>query len=196
MSKELEQAELLFKQFKHKEAYPLFEKLADAGEARAMYFMGIYSRLYLGVGHFDQEKSYNWFKKGMEAGDVLCAISYGYLLPKEKRDAFMKEWLPKAEKLAEAGDVFALDDTADCYFYGIGTKADEEKGLANIDKAAEAGYWLAMLTRQHSMMKAATGMWISRKRAKDSRLHLNWDILKGIIVWHSTTSRVLAKNGM
>ncbi len=26
MSKELEQAELLFKQFKHKEAYPLFEK--------------------------------------------------------------------------------------------------------------------------------------------------------------------------
>ena len=91
MSKELEQAELLFKQFKHKEAYPLFEKLADAGEARAMYFVGIYSRLYLGVGHFDQEKSYNWFKKGMEAGDVLCAISYGYLLPKEKRDAFMKE---------------------------------------------------------------------------------------------------------
>ena len=51
MSKELEQAESLFKQFKHKEAYPLFEKLADAGEARAMYFMGIYSRLYLGVGH-------------------------------------------------------------------------------------------------------------------------------------------------
>mgnify|MGYP000261393769 CR=1 FL=1 len=103
MSKELEQAELLFKQFKHKEAYPLFEKLADAGEARAMYFMGIYSRLYLGVGHFDQEKSYNWFKKGLEAGDVLCAISYGYLLPKEKRDAFMKEWMPQAENLAEAG---------------------------------------------------------------------------------------------
>ena len=144
MSKELEQAELLFKQFKHKEAYPLFEKLADAGEARAMYFMGIYSRLYLGVGHFDQEKSYNWFKKGMEAGDVLCAISYGYLLPKEKCEDFMKEWLPKAEKLAEAGDVFALDDTADCYFYGIGTKEDKEKGFANIDKAAEAGYWLAM----------------------------------------------------
>ena len=157
MSKELEQAELHFKQFKHKEAYPLFEKLADAGEARAMYFMGIYSRLYLGVGHFDQEKSYNWFKKGMEAGDVLCAISYGYLLPKEKRDAFMKEWLPKAEKLAEAGDVFALDDTADCYFYGIGTKMKKKDLPILIRRQKPATGW-PCLTRQHSMMKAATEM--------------------------------------
>ena len=69
MSKELEQAELLFKQFKHKEAYPLFEKLADAGEARAMYFMGIYSRLYLGVGHFDQEK----FIQKADSGIVMAA---------------------------------------------------------------------------------------------------------------------------
>ena len=157
MSKELEQAELLFKQFKHKEAYPLFEKLADAGEARAMYFMGIYSRLYLGVGHFDQEKSYNWFKKGMEAGDVLCAISYGYLLPKEKRDAFMKEWLPKAEKLAEVGDVFALDDTADCYSTVLAQRQMKKKDLPILIRRQKLATGWPCLTRQHSMMKAPPG---------------------------------------
>ena len=116
MSKELAQAELLFKQFKHKEAYPIFQQLADAGDARAMYFMGIYSRLYLGVGHYNPKKSMEWFQKGMEKGDVLCAISLGYLQEEKKRDDFMKEWLPKAEELAAAGDVFAMVDIAYCYF--------------------------------------------------------------------------------
>ncbi|RID94552.1 sel1 repeat family protein [Dialister pneumosintes] len=143
MSKELAQAELLFKQFKHKEAYPIFQQLADAGDARAMYFMGIYSRLYLGVGHYNSKKSMEWFQKGMEKGDVLCAISLGYLQEEKKRDDFMKEWLPKAEELAAAGDVFAMDDIADCYFYGLGTSVDEKRGLESIDKAADAGYWLA-----------------------------------------------------
>ena len=143
MSKELAQAELLFKQFKHKEAYPIFQQLADAGDARAMYFMGIYSRLYLGVGHYNPKKSMEWFQKGMEKGDVLCAISLGYLQEEKKRDDFMKEWLPKAEELAAAGDVFAMDDIADCYFYGLGTSVDEKRGLESIDKAADAGYWLA-----------------------------------------------------
>lgn len=144
MATELEKAEELFKQFKTKEAYPIFEELAGKGDARAMYFMGIYSRLFLGAGKYNPETSMKWFKKGAEAGDALCAVSLAYLHEDAKeRNEAMKKCLPAAEKLAEAGDVFALDDTADCYFYGLGTEKNEKKGLENIEKAAKAGYWLA-----------------------------------------------------
>ena len=128
MSKELEQAELLFKQFKHKEAYPLFEKLADAGGARAMYFMGIYSRLYLGVGHFDQEKSYNWFKKGMEAGDVLCAMSL--------------HWTIQQTAISTA----------------LVLRKTRKRALPILIRQQKLATGWLCLTRQHSMMKAATEM--------------------------------------
>lgn len=143
MSTELEKAESLFKQFKMKEAYSICQKLAEEGEPRAMYFMGIFSRLFLGVGKYDPAASAAWFKKGMKAGDVLCGISCAYMEEPTKRSEEMKKWLPKAEQMMADGDVFALDDTADCYFYGIGTEKDEKKALANLEKAAKAGYWLA-----------------------------------------------------
>lgn len=45
---ELENAEKLFLAYRLREAYPLFQKLAEEGSSRALYFLALYEQYYLG----------------------------------------------------------------------------------------------------------------------------------------------------
>lgn len=49
---ELENAEKLFQAYQVKEAYPLFQKLAEEGNDRALYFLALYEQYYLGAAPF------------------------------------------------------------------------------------------------------------------------------------------------
>ena len=72
----------------------------------------------------------------------------------------------------------------------------KEKGLANIDKAAEAGYWLAQFDQAAQYDEGGHRDVDFKKACEGFRAVSKLGYTEGIIVWHSTTSRVLAKNGM
>ena len=88
----IHEAEQAYLQCRFQEAFDMFKLLAENGNGRAMYFMGIFYRNgYGNVVEIDTEKGNMWAKKGMEAGDPLCAWRVAYTLPidsEERKDVF------------------------------------------------------------------------------------------------------------
>lgn len=138
-----QKAEKLFQSFHVKEAYPIFQKMAEAENGRAMYFMALYLTLPLGVVKADMKGAEAYLEKGSRLGDPLCAYENGLLRVHKGEKADMKSLLEPVLALAEKGDVFALDEAPECYFEGLGVEKNDEKALSLLQKASDAGYWLA-----------------------------------------------------
>lgn len=64
----LEDAEKLFLDCKYAEAFEVFENLADRGNGRAMYFLGLYYTLGYETKHIDYEKAKKWYAEGEKCG--------------------------------------------------------------------------------------------------------------------------------
>lgn len=65
---DIENAETLFQEYKVKEAYPLFEKLAGEGNGRAMYFMALFHQYYNGLRSLEPEESHGMGIEGSPPG--------------------------------------------------------------------------------------------------------------------------------
>ena len=129
----LQEAERLYIAYQLDEAEALFEELAKAGNARAMYVLARY---------YDAS---DWGRKGADAGDVLAKL---YVAESQEDDeqktATLEELFPRVYALAEQGDVFACHEVAGMFLHGRGTRGDEQKAINYWRTAAEAGFWDSM----------------------------------------------------
>ena len=135
---QLHEAERLHLAYKLDQAFPIFEALAEAGNGRAMYFVGeYYANGY--YGKINEEEAKKWRERGAQAGDVLAKLNTIYALPKEseKRKDIIKEVLPSLRRLAEQGDVFAMNELAD-------VEDDEQEAQRLLEISAQKGYWRSM----------------------------------------------------
>ena len=109
----MQKAESLYYECHLDEAFPLFEKLAEDGSGRAMYFLGEYYNHGLGkIRNRDEKKSHFWHKKGHMAGEVLCSLNLAYELQEDSptRQKLCHLYLYDVNRLAEADDVAACNE--------------------------------------------------------------------------------------
>lgn len=138
----LHEAERLYLAFEHEKAFALFEQLAEAGNGRAMYFLGEYyaNGYYVAKNKF---AAYQWRERGAEVGDVLARLNTAYWFPEgsEEREEIIEKSLTLLRLLAIMNDVFAEYELADVLYHVEGER-DEAQRLFEI--AAEKGHWGAM----------------------------------------------------
>ena len=125
------------------EAFPLFEKAAEQGNAEAQYSLG---RCYYngeGVGK-DFTKGVYWYGKAAEQGHAEAQYNLGkcyyYGEGVNKDHAKAVYWFDKA---AEQGDVEAQYNLGNCYYNGEGVSEDRQKATDLFYEAARHGYVLA-----------------------------------------------------
>ncbi|MCM1235595.1 MAG: sel1 repeat family protein [Ruminococcus flavefaciens] len=144
---EIKEAEKLFMDYQISESLPLFHKLAESGNGRAMYILGeIYKNYYGGVESDDFDEDKKWTKKGADAGDILAKLNYGYNLywsgeELDKADEIFSECFPLVKEMAENGDAIAQNELGDMYLNGTGTEKNETLGESWILKSAQQGYF-------------------------------------------------------
>ena len=128
----LTEAENLFIAAQYEKAFPLFSRLAEEGNGRAMYYLGEYYGFPYAPADKDEEKAKMWREKGAQAGDVLAAL-------KIASSSDEKQLFQKVLRLAEDGDVTAQFEVGKNYYWGTNTVQDYEKAVVWYRKAAEAG---------------------------------------------------------
>ncbi len=128
------------------EALEMFTKLANFGDARAMYHLGeLYSFGY-NVIPVNKETARQWRKKGAELGDILAKLNTAYVYDKgsAERIGIINEVIDDVHAMANAGDVFAQNELADLYMNGEGVDKNEQLQLEWLEKSANGGYFRAI----------------------------------------------------
>ncbi|MDE6835179.1 MAG: sel1 repeat family protein [Ruminococcus sp.] len=141
----LRQAEDLFIHGNFKSAFEMFSNLADAGNGRAMYFLGEYYAHGIYGIEKDEEKATYWRAKGVETGDPLAKLNASYIFKNgsEEQKQILKEMFPIVKAMAENGDIIAQNEIGNCYFFGCGVERDCKKAVEWCRKSAEQGYFKA-----------------------------------------------------
>ena len=141
----LQSAEELFLDYKLEEAHAVFTELAEAGNGRAMYFLGEYCDHGYVPEHEDEAKAIDWWEKGAESGDALAAVRYAESLPHSsgKRKQLLNDFADKVLSQAEAGDPVAQNEAAQMYREGCGVEEDTAKMKEWLAKSGDAGFWLS-----------------------------------------------------
>lgn len=92
----------LFKKFNFKEAFPLLQQLAAAEYPEA--FALLYWIYTDDMSYFDKKLSKKCLERGYELGDPIATMLYAMFY---RNYDLEKQTLPKVEKLAEEGNIFA-----------------------------------------------------------------------------------------
>ena len=137
----MKDAENEFLSGNHDDAFRHITDLAEEGCGRSMYLLGEYYRWGYGycIGvDVDEEKGFEWQKKGADAGDVLAKLntSYIYDYDSDERKKIQGEVIDKVKEMAESGDVLAQNE----YAY----VCDGEEKIYWLEKSANAGHWRSM----------------------------------------------------
>ncbi len=168
---EREEAEKLFFAGKLIEAFPKFINAADSGDARACYFASQYYHNAYGTTKKDDVLYKKYIDLGIKRKDPFCHLEYSFYLysqgDKEKYEYWRNKTIRQVGNLAEKGDAVACELIAitsfgvflDAYspLHGQeGELNDKEKESIRIsggtyktfsDKAVDAGYWPAALSK-------------------------------------------------
>ena len=119
-----------------KESLAAYGKAAGFGDAGAMAALG--SRLLSGDEKSrDEKKGREWLKKATEAKEYTAYLALGDYEENVKKD--LKAALTEYERGKDAGQIDCILRTADFYIQGKGVEKDPTRGLALLEKAAEAG---------------------------------------------------------
>ncbi len=119
-----------------KEAVASYAKAAGLGDAGAMAALG--SRYLSGDEKIrDEKKGREWLKKAIAAKEYSGYLALGDFEENIKKD--LKAALNEYERGKDAGQIDCILRTADFYIQGKGVEKDAERGLALLEKAAEAG---------------------------------------------------------
>lgn len=164
----MEEARGLYLRCQLDRAFPLFKKCAEEGNGEAMYFLGEYYTQGYGHTKQDLEKGAEWRSRGAAAGNPLARLNEIYSLnPGDSRIGPMAaKVFPEILARAEGGDIFAQNELADMYLYGIGIEKDAEKGIHWLETAAEKNFWRP-LNKLGEVYYYGQGMDEDRKRAQE-----------------------------
>lgn len=143
---DMENAEKLFQEYKVKEAYPLFEKLAGEGNPRAMYFMALFHQYYMECAPWSPKKAIECALKGARLGDGLCGLfcllHFNELSHEEYHEITdrREEWISLSQK---DGSLYALEALG-CYEM-VNAQSEEEvdRAFHLLEEAALKNYWKA-----------------------------------------------------
>lgn len=115
------------------------KRLAEKGQANAMYQLGQMYELGMGVAN-NRGKAYEWYLKAAKQGQPSAAYQVGYAYywgkagrPKDRDLAF--QWFSKA---ADSGNHLAMTYLSKMYAIGQGTKRDKEQSVVWADRARQA----------------------------------------------------------
>lgn len=140
LSKELHEAEEMYLNGLHKEAFDAFLALAEKECGRAMYFLGEYYKFGYGkVVLVDIEKARQIQAKGATLKDPLCKLQLLYECDcnSELGQRIKNEVYPILKKLSEEGDPIAQNEFAEIC-------QDSEEVEYWLTEAAKRGHWKAM----------------------------------------------------
>lgn len=113
-----------------------YAKAAGLGDAGAMAALG--SRLLSGEEKSrDEKKGREWLKKAVAAKEYSAYLALGDYEENVKKD--LKAALVEYERGKDVGQIDCILRTADFYIQGKGVEKDPVRGLALLEKAAEAG---------------------------------------------------------
>jgi uncharacterized protein len=119
-----------------KAALDAYTKAADAGDAGAMAALG--SRYLSGEEKLrDEKKGREWLKKAIAAKEYSAYLALGDFEENVKKD--LKAALAEYQRGNDAGQIDSTLRTAAFYLEGKGTEKDSARGIALLEKAAEAG---------------------------------------------------------
>ncbi|PWL44748.1 MAG: hypothetical protein DBY44_07700 [Veillonellaceae bacterium] len=170
MSKTLSEKRFINHEFK--EAAAGLRRMAKNGNPRGIYCLGqmLIHEFMFTENVKQREEGLRILADGLIAGDPLCLIAYarydvglhGNELTSGKRaklaakaQEMVKDdnTLPSVIKMAEGGDVLAMMELGMAYGFGILVKPDRDMALSWLEKAADAGYWAAMLQAAGILMR-------------------------------------------
>ena len=141
----LVEAEKLFWAYKLPEAYQKFKELAEAGNGRAMYYLGLYAAEGYAPVAKDEKAAREWWEHGFKEGDALAAVRYAVALPKTsiKRKILLEKYASQVLAMTETNDSTAQWEASRMYKDGFGTEQNLSKMAEYLSAAAEEGFWLA-----------------------------------------------------
>lgn len=119
-----------------KAAIAAFAKAAGLGDPGAMASLG--SRLLVGDEAVrDEKKGREWLRKALDAKEYSAYLALGDYEENVNKD--LKAALAEYERGKDAGQIDCMLRTAEFYLQGKGVEKDAARGLALLEKAAEAG---------------------------------------------------------
>ncbi len=119
-----------------KEVIASYSKAAGQADAGAMVALG--SRLLSGDEKTrDEAKGREWLKKAIDAKEYSAYLALGDFEENVKKN--LKAALAEYERGKDVGQIDCMLRTADFYLQGKGVEKDSARGLALLEKAAEAG---------------------------------------------------------
>lgn len=134
-----------------KESLASYAKAAGLGDAGAMAALG--SRLLSGDEKIrDEQKGREWLKKAIAAKEYSAYLALGDYEENVKKN--LKNALAEYERGKDAGQVDCMLRTADFYIEGKGVEKDAARGIALLEKAAEAGNPMASMRLAESALGA------------------------------------------
>lgn len=146
MMSNMQEAEALFKAGKFKEAKVLFQKFANEGNPRAMYFMAQYANVDIGIQLTASDAALAWLQKGIATEDPLCGVQYLMVKKEEDTTSYPEEdWVKTLEMQAE-DDV--ISNVLGNYYIWKNTDKEApqmKRGWQLLEMGAAHGYWKSMI---------------------------------------------------
>lgn len=128
----------------------LFTISAERGDSVSQFDLGLAYDDGVGVEEIDWDKAAYWYECAAKGGNTSAMFNLALLLgkgligleSKEKRDREQDKrlavyWL---RKVAKRGDINAIYQLGECYFFGDGVRRNRPLGFKMMQQAAEQGY--------------------------------------------------------
>ncbi|KAH3763031.1 SEL1 protein [Pelomyxa schiedti] len=151
-------------------AVPLYQRAADAGDARAMCNHAVC--FYKGNGvEKDVHKAVTLSLRAADAGNATAMCNLGVCFYKGNGvEKDIHKAVTLYQRAADVGNARAMTGLGCCYFKGKGVEKDISKAVTLIQRAADAGYPAAMNSIAWRYFKGSDG--------------IGKDIDKAIGLWH------------
>ena len=136
----IQDAEHLILEGKYQEAFPIIQKLAENGNARAMYHIALYYDGGYNTVEIDIIKRNELLKKAFIFDEPLAFVMYTEQVLNDDSKSNYGNIFEKLCQLSLNGDIIAQYQLGNMYDYGYGVEKDSKKAAYWYQKAAEQGY--------------------------------------------------------
>lgn len=131
----------LFLNNNSKDTFETVLRIAERGNAKALYIIGNYYQSGYEVVLINEKLASEYYEKSYKAGYAVAGIDVAYDLPQDstERSSILNKVQEKIEVLANKGDVIAQYMMGCIYDFGVGVPIDEMVAANWYKKASEQG---------------------------------------------------------